>query len=185
MPEKGIWPLAVPFAGAVIAAAFLVAVVLVVATFSGAPQGGERGSRRARTVPVRNGCSAAIQVGWVALDPRVPFDRDAAERFFSDALYVDDSQWPRIDEFSKYPNQSGIIQPGGKDTLVFDDAAAPRHRLLVVAAFEPKKERPSGTLAFRNIAVFDVGGDIPQEVSFEVRDGHCLPKQPLDRRYRF
>ncbi|MER3396393.1 MAG: hypothetical protein C4318_08295 [Acidimicrobiia bacterium] len=185
MPEKGIWLLTVPLAGIAIAAAFVGAVVFVVATFAGAPQ--DRGAKtpRARSVPVHNLCSAAIQVGWVSVDPRVPFDKDAASHFFPGAFYSEGSEWPRVDEYAKYTNQSGVLEPGRDDVLAFDEASYPKRRLLVLAVYDPKDGRGAGTPAFERVEVFDIGDMVPHEVVLEARDGDCLPRPPLDRRYQF
>lgn len=184
MPEKGLWPLTVPLAGLVVLGMFVVGIAVVLGAAPSTPVPTGNAAGRVHAMRVVNGCSLAAQLGWVALDPVVPLDPDAAGRFFEEAVYIGESEWPYLDEYSTYPNQTPVLAPGETADLEVDSASLRRHRLLLVRTFQPKSGRTPGTTAESRIDIFDLGDLVPQEASLVDGEDSCVPQAPLDRRYR-
>lgn len=184
MPERAVWPLAIPLAGLLVLAVFVVGMVVALGVISSSPSPGQAKGRNEDVVVVVNDCSRAAQVGWVGVDPVVPFDSNQAGRFFEDAVYVGDSEWPYLDRYSTFANQTAVIVPGEKAELEMG-SASPRRRLLLVATFSPKGERAPGSIAGRTVGVFDIGDSVPEHIGLADGENECIPQPPLDRRYRF
>ncbi len=187
MPDSegmGPWSLAIPLAGLVVLGLFVAAIA---AAFGALPTNTTPSAKIAgkeRHVRVSNGCSSAVQVGWIALDPLVPLDSAFAQRFFEDATYVSGSEWPQVEEFSTYPNQTPVIPPDDFAVLSMDSSESERHRILIIRTFLPRKDRPAGEIAEGSLSAFDLGSGMPDELRLEDTEGSCGLQPPFDRRYR-
>ncbi len=174
--------MAVPIVGVLVIALFAGGMLLVISAFGRTPLS-RSVPRSLQAVEVVNRCSRAAAVGWVAFDPSVPLDPDQARRFFPPAFYVAGEEWPEMDPYGIYPNQTAVLSPGESASLEVARGGAPRQRLLLVGTFESRGTRNAGAEAPVSVEVFEAETDLPDSLVILDSRESCAPAPPLDRRY--
>ncbi len=175
------WAVAVPIVGVLVIVLFAAVMLVVISAFGRTPLS-RSGPRSVKAVEVVNRCSRAAAVGWVAFDPSVPLDQEQARRFFPPASYVGDEEWPEMDPYGVYPNQTGVIAPGESASLEVAREGASR-RLILVGTFRSRGAQDAGAEAPVSVEVFEAETELPDSLVLLDSGESCAPAPPLDRRY--